>query len=790
MRATNHNVRRNIHGTPYDPDHNDRNFDTEKARHIDGNKSSQNWYWTWNQGEGGASFKASEMAFYERFYGDYLQESNLRYIRGRKRNRVRDMQQYYNDNPPEETLFQIGKAGETISKEKLQMIFSDYVKWHNSTFQNVTILDIAMHNDEHDPDIEYDTPPQYHIRKAWWAHDDKTGMIIASERKALKEMGIKPPKNGKNTKYNNPKITYTAMCREKQIEICKKHGVEIEWQPKPKDESGQTLEVYKRKQEEKRLKELERKSENIERNIIERTRELEEIENKIEARRELRKAEADAMEHIIHDENTLPEKYNAPLPEREYETNILGRDKETEESKERRNQAIHERNKFRQEYTQSLQRENTVLKESNNVKTTELRQLEIENHQLKQQLTETRADLAGARAMIDDYTGEPRRRGYVNLDPLKALDLEQVLQEYGYERDPKCSTRNNPIYRSSDGRKIGLYRDRKSFKDNFDPDFNGRYAIDLVLCIKYGSPHQDRERFMEAVDDLIQRFGMQNAVNEIRLNPSMQRGPSDKEIKKVIEEIKRTPKVMPQHCKYKVQQAMDFLRGRNISRATVEYLLKSTKTINTKDGDKEIQQMLIDQLGNICIPRPGNGIEDAWIARGTYGGQANHHVRTYGQYDCGTAMLRGPNATDESPIYVCEGPTDGIALMQIHPDCNIAIVPGNMHTAVVRKSAKQKVILAFDNDEVGTMHTEHYRSIIQDAEIEYPPAGYKDWSDVVRAYPAYPDGYIQDQQRLKEQQDKERREEAERRRTEEIHKAIESQETTIEVDTASTPRPS
>ena len=64
-------------------------------------------------------------------------------------------------------------------------------------------------------------------------------------------MGISAPNPEKPIgRHNNAKMTYTAKCREHFQEICKRHGLEIEVQPRERSEMGLTQAEYKTRREE------------------------------------------------------------------------------------------------------------------------------------------------------------------------------------------------------------------------------------------------------------------------------------------------------------------------------------------------------------------------------------------------------------------------------------------------------------------------------------------------------------------------------------------------------------
>ncbi len=253
LRGTAHNGRSGKSGV-YSVKHNDRNFDLEKAEHIDQEKTHENWYWHMYQLQTPElTFEQVEDRFYRNTFSDALTAKNERYQSDGHRERMRTMDEYRTakNSCPEETIFQIGKMGDTIDAETLKKICIDHISWEQDQFPNVKVLDVALHVDE-------EGAPHMHERKVWMAHS-KDGMIVG-QAKALEEMGVKRPHPEKaKDRYNNSKVTYTAMCRNHFLETCRSYGIDIEEVPDKVSKRGLELEEYKRKQEEQKLKVAEEK---------------------------------------------------------------------------------------------------------------------------------------------------------------------------------------------------------------------------------------------------------------------------------------------------------------------------------------------------------------------------------------------------------------------------------------------------------------------------------------------------------------------------------------------------
>lgn len=250
MRVTQHNGRSGKDGV-FGTRHNDRNFNTAHADHINKDMQSQNVFmYAGQKHHPGLTFDQVERMTYEKHFRAHLDERNARQIAARHPSRVQTMDDFRKAKQtcPEETIMQIGDSKLHPTAEQLQQICNEYLSWQHKTFPQVKVLDMAYHLDE--------TTPHLHERHIWIAHD-KDGHEFPNQNRALQEMGIERPDPAKpEGRYNNAKMTYTAQCRAKFAEICRDHGLEIETQPKQRSESGLTMLEYQSRQEEQRLHEL------------------------------------------------------------------------------------------------------------------------------------------------------------------------------------------------------------------------------------------------------------------------------------------------------------------------------------------------------------------------------------------------------------------------------------------------------------------------------------------------------------------------------------------------------
>lgn len=245
MRATIHNGRTSHLGA-FTPKHNDRNFNINHAEHINPERVKLNRYWNWT-GNPETTFEAAEAAFYEKHIRQHLDAQNARYTAQRHAERVKSMDEYRKSPQtcPEETIYMIGNKDNYIPAKMLKNICSEFIDWEQKRFPGVHVLSIAMHCDE-------EGAPHIHERKAW-LYVDKDGHEAIGQGKVLEQLGIERPYPEKpKSRYNNPKQTYTKLCREKFFEICKAHGLELIQAPKERSRSGLSQAEYQTRQEEAR----------------------------------------------------------------------------------------------------------------------------------------------------------------------------------------------------------------------------------------------------------------------------------------------------------------------------------------------------------------------------------------------------------------------------------------------------------------------------------------------------------------------------------------------------------
>lgn len=252
MRATIHNGRTSHLGA-FTPKHNDRNFNINHAEHINPERVKLNRYWNWT-GNPETTFEAAEIAFYEKHISAHLEAQNARYRAQRHAERAKTMDEYRKSPQtcPEEVILMIGKAGDTIPADMMARIIQEQINWEQKQFPGLKVLNVALHMDEQGA-------PHIHERRAW-VYTDRDGNLAISQNKSLEQMGVELPNPDKpRGRFNNRKQTFSRMCREHLLQICREHGLEIEEIPQEKSRSGRTLEDYQAGEAEKRAADAERR---------------------------------------------------------------------------------------------------------------------------------------------------------------------------------------------------------------------------------------------------------------------------------------------------------------------------------------------------------------------------------------------------------------------------------------------------------------------------------------------------------------------------------------------------
>lgn len=235
MRITQHNGRTGSGGHVLGTAHNDRQFDISKADNIR-NNGDNNFYLAWSGkswvSDGSITFDEAERRYYENNLSEDLKRQNDRAIKARHKERVQTIDQYRESRKhcPEERILQIGNSETgTVPPEVFKNCAVEYINaLMDMSQRRFMVLDIAIHNDE--------AVPHCHIRGVW-TYRDEEGIRHTGQEKALEQIGIKPkcmrPGRENDNRYCNRKINFDSMMREKWLDICQEHGLQIEREPVP-----------------------------------------------------------------------------------------------------------------------------------------------------------------------------------------------------------------------------------------------------------------------------------------------------------------------------------------------------------------------------------------------------------------------------------------------------------------------------------------------------------------------------------------------------------------------------
>lgn len=404
----------------------------------------------------------------------------------------------------------------------------------------------------------------------------------------------------------------------------------------------------------------------------------------------------------------IPEPFTRKLPAPEYKSNWLGNetDEETDESIQHRQQAWKQTVADREQWFNDNARNiKTVLSEHTRL-SEELNERDKTVTRLKNEIEQLKAE----RSMYNRISELTRE--------VRSIPLEQILLDNGYVLDESVSNRVHRQYRNAEDRKVCV-TNGTVFVDNHDTEFKGRGPIDLLMCINHGTT--SREYYTETVAQLADMYGITATTTAVAADPSIRHHPVVADAVKtasesILEAVPKPTYTLPRHNPKKRAQACLWAIHRGITEQTLDALLSS-------------KQILLDErYGNIVVPRLHGG----WFERGTSGAE-NVWKKIVGGKDCGPAVIRGPDADDNAPLIVCESVSDALALVQEYPSAEVAIISGNLRPEIPQKP-NQIVYLAFDNDDKGRAHFEHYSKIFPDAKSLFPPAE-NDWSDYVKYKP-------------------------------------------------------
>lgn len=206
------------------PVHNDRSFDVGASDHIDPNRSDQNRYVSVHPD---VSFEANEQMVYDQLFRDWMEQLNERARRSRHKERHYTAERMLSSRRtrPEEVIMQIGNITDQVSSSILMECFNEWQQYSQKLVgRHCLLLDAALHMDESTPHI--------HARRVWIYRDRDDQVVKIGQERALEYAGIPLPHPDRPVgRYNNRKIVYTRMMREKWQDICEEHGIQVDREP-------------------------------------------------------------------------------------------------------------------------------------------------------------------------------------------------------------------------------------------------------------------------------------------------------------------------------------------------------------------------------------------------------------------------------------------------------------------------------------------------------------------------------------------------------------------------------
>lgn len=302
------------------------------------------------------------------------------------------------------------------------------------------------------------------------------------------------------------------------------------------------------------------------------------------------------------------------------------------------------------------------------------------------------------------------RREQIFLDAARITELREVrlgwlLERYGFQG--VSNGQGSVMYTHPEAdRKIAVSdaRDGRGevFIDNKSHAFHGRGPIDLIMALKYETVFREKAFFWKSA----------NALDEM-VSDSKTYAEACAYRNKVFREKAADPfepiaLPQPTRSEARINAVLDWAENRGFDLDSFAVLVRE-------------QKIIITDRGSLVVPREHGGYFERRMdgMKSTHGGKERGH-----------ALIKGPRYDMGSPLILCEGITDAIALSQTYPNAAIAITGGSINPDI-RPEQGQRVYLAFDSDEAGEAHAAYYAKAFPHAERLLPPDGAHDWADWV-----------------------------------------------------------
>lgn len=168
-----------------------------------------------------------EKSFYKKHFTAYIKKEND-FRRERGRYDLISLEDYRSSrySSPRESIFQVGKNGDEITKEQLADCFVLFLekleKYHAEKGLDVPVLDWAVNDSEH-------SSVPYVCMRNVFIHTDDEGIESVNMTKALEAAGFELPEPNKpKSRKNNPMMGYINDVRRLWISTCCDYGFDIE----------------------------------------------------------------------------------------------------------------------------------------------------------------------------------------------------------------------------------------------------------------------------------------------------------------------------------------------------------------------------------------------------------------------------------------------------------------------------------------------------------------------------------------------------------------------------------
>lgn len=196
--------------------HNNREFDLDKAKHINQEKTKNNIIITYDN-QPFETLDSVELKFYNERYGKWLNQKNNNYIKDGHKEKTKTMEEMMTikNYKVKEMLIQVGDKDDNIGEKKFIQVIYNLLDEMKAKYPNFQMIDASIHLDE--------TTPHCHLRGIFDIYNEKHDRYEIFQKRALNEMGFYQPDLTKpETKFNNCKISFDKDLRKTIAKIVEK----------------------------------------------------------------------------------------------------------------------------------------------------------------------------------------------------------------------------------------------------------------------------------------------------------------------------------------------------------------------------------------------------------------------------------------------------------------------------------------------------------------------------------------------------------------------------------------